>query len=272
MYVMGTMLPTDELFKQDSNAINGTVFYKEGVVAPDHTKAMKMRTYVVADDDCVVGALAVMFFVLAVILYRRGATVLGRLKEFFATKRKFVAEQARTRAGEGVYVFMLILVGAISMSVIFLDDLMEKGGVSVTQGVPYWLFGAGVLVCMGGVYLKSWLYSFVNWIFFDRESSQRWLSGYWLLTSLMAYVFYPIALVDVFFHSDGKMVSLCAILVVVLYEMLLFYKLVVNFRVNNYGYLLIILYFCSVELLPAIVMGHWAAWLSNNVIVKNFLY
>ena len=137
---------------------------------------------------------------------------------------------------------------------------------------PYWLYAAGWLVLQLFVYAKSCLYSIVNFTFFDREPSRKWISGYLLMTSLTAFLFYPIALMDVFSHLSHEIVIWSAILVVVLYELLLFYKLIANFKVKKYGYMLIFLYFCSVELLPTLVFGHLAVWFSDNYIVKNILY
>ena len=93
-----------------------------------------------------------------------------------------------------------------------------------------------------------------------------------LLTTLTAFLFYPLALLDVFAHIRHEIVIGGAILVGVLYEFMLFYKLIANFRVKKYGYMLIFLYFCTVELLPTLVFGHLTVWLSDNYLVKNILY
>ena len=256
----------------DSNVISQTEFYHQGVTLPDHTVAMAERAYAVGNDDYVVGGMVVMFFLLALILYRSRTTMFHRLKDFFSTKRQYVEERGGDNGSEALNVFLLISISALSLSLIFLDDLMEQGGFTLTMGIPYWLFAAGVVVVLCFVYLKLWLYMLVNWVFFDHESAHRWLVGYLLMTSLTAFLFYSVALFDVFSYANPKVVSVSAILVVFLYEMLLFYKLLANFKVKKYGYLLIILYFCSVEIIPALVLGHAAGWISDNVIVKNLLY
>ena len=96
--------------------------------------------------------------------------------------------------------------------------------------------------------------------------------GYLLMTALTAFLLYPLALLDIFAHVSRETVIGGAILVVFLYELLLFYKLTANFKVKKYGYMLIFLYFCSVELLPTLVFGHLAVWYSDNYLVKNILY
>lgn len=256
----------------DSTVVSSTSFYQQGVALPDHTVAMAKRAYTVAGDDYVVGGMVLMFFILAVVFHFGRTTMFYRLKDFFTTKRQYVEERVGDNGCEAFSVFLLIAVSALSLSLIFLDDLMETGGVAISVDVPYWLYAAGFVLCMCFVYVKLWIYMLVNWVFFDRESGKRWLLGYLLITSLTAFFFYPIALFDVFSYCSHEVVTLSAILVVFLYEMLLFYKQLTNFKVRKYGYLLIILYFCSVELLPALVLRHCTEWLIDNVIVKNLLY
>ena len=256
----------------DSDVLSRTEFYKQGVTLPDHTVAMRERTYTMGGDDWMVGGMAVLFFVLAYVFYKSRVMLMYRLKDFFAAKRTYMEEQPKGNASEAVHLFLLLTASILSFSLMFLNGLIGQGGAPVVAEAPYWLLGAGFVVILSFVYVKAWLYVLVGWVFFDSESSKRWVAGYLLLTSLTAYLFYPIALVDIFFPWGHEVCSVCAILVVILYEMLLFYKLITNFKVKKYGYLVIILYFCSVELLPMLVLEHWAVWLSDNIIIENLLY
>ena len=214
-----------------------------------------------------------MFFVLAWVLFRSRAGLLFHLKAFFTNKRLYVkGDEKEDNTREALHAFMLMTVSALSLSLIYFDDLFDQSHVGLAMGVPYWLFGAGFVVCFCFIYAKAWIYMLVNWVFFDRESSRSWMSGYFLMTSLTAFLFYPIALMDVFLDLDEEIVIWTTILVAFLYELLLFYKLCINFRGIKCAYLLNFLYFCSVELLPALVVGHLAMWFSESFIVKNILY
>ena len=256
----------------DSNVIRQTELYKQGVLLPDRTVAVGERDFAVSNDDYIVVGMAVMFFILAAILYRSRNVLWHRLRDFFTTKRTYTEDDEKDISDEAIHVFLLISISSICLSCIFFDDRIALSSFLSVTGIPYWLFGAGFVACMVFIYLKAWLYSMVNWIFFDSDSSQKWIVGYMLLTALTAFLFYPLVLLDVFAHLSHEIVIRGAILVVVLYELLLFYKLIANFRVKKYGYMLIFLYFCSVELLPTLVFGHLAVWFSDNYIVNNILY
>ena len=85
------------------------------------------------------------------------------------------------------------------------------------------------------------------------------------------YVFGVLALASVFLHLEIKTVTLCVVFIYVLYELLHFYKLFVNFKFKKHGALLIFLYFCSVELLPIMLIGHVLDWVFNSYFVNNLL-
>lgn len=256
-----------------SNVINGTEFYQIGKSVPGRTVAMKELGYKTSSDDYIVGGMVLMFFVLAWVMFRSRSGLLFRLKAFFTNKRLYVkGDEAEDNTMEAIHVFLLMTVSALSLSIIFFDDMLEQSRVGVALGVPYWLFGAGFVLCFCFIYAKAWTYVLVNWVFSDRESSRSWMSGYFLMTSLTAFFFYPIALMDVFFNLDEEIVIWSTILVAFLYEILLFYKLCINFRGVKGAYLLNFLYFCSVELLPIFVVGHLVMWFSESFIVKNILY
>ncbi len=256
----------------DSNVIRQSELYKQGILLPDRTVPVGERSFAVRNDDYFVAGMAVMFFILAAILYRSRNVLWHRLKNFFTTKRTYTDDDTEGNSDEAIHVFLLISISAISLSCMFLDDRIALSSFLPVTGIPYWLFGAGFVMCMAFIYFKAWLYLLVNWVFFDRDSSQRWIVGYLLLTALTAFLFYPLALLDVFAHIRHEIVIGGAILVGVLYEFMLFYKLIANFRVKKYGYMLIFLYFCTVELLPTLVFGHLTVWLSDNYLVKNILY
>lgn len=256
----------------DSSVIHRTEFYKEGVALPDSTVPMDERVYAVCEDGYVVAAMMLAGLILAVVLYYFRGAFRHRLKDFFTAKRLYVEDGVGDNGGETASVFLLIMVSAFCLSVVFFNGVVEQFGAVPVMSVPYWLYAVGMLVCLCFVYLKAGIYSVVNWVFFNQESASRWMQGYVFLTAFTAYLFYPIALIDTYSPSLGKVATACVILVVFLYEILLFYKLLVNFKAKRSGYLMIFLYFCSVEMLPALVMWHLATLFNGNIIVKNFLY
>lgn len=255
-----------------SDSISHSEVCRLGVTLPDRTVGMAERPTAAHSDDYVVAALAVMFFVMAIIVHRSHNTLRSRLRDFFSNKRRFSDERVNENSNESLNIFLLTSISALSLTVIYIDDLADFYQFGAITLPPYWLYAAGYAACMLFIHAKAMLYAVVNWVFFDRESSHRWLSDYLLLTSLTAFVLYPISLIDVFQAYSHAVVTTGVILVAAFYEILLFYKLFVNFKAKKYGYLLLFLYFCSVELMPALVLWTFDDWLNHHFIIQNLLY
>lgn len=257
----------------DSNVMTTTKYYQVGSTLPDSTVAMTEVPLSFGENIEVVVSMALIFFVLVAIFCRTRFLLLSQMKDFLAAKRQYFMEKSRGGSvSEAIHVFLLIIMGALSIALIFWMGVAERENLHLGMEFPFWLVVVSAVVCVCFVYVKAWVYTVVNWVFFDRESSKRWISGYLFLTSLVTYLLYPILLIGMYAHLNQEIVLVSTILIVVLYELLLFYKLIVNFEARKYGYLLKILYFCSVELLPVLVLGHLAVGLSSNVIVKNLIY
>ncbi len=256
----------------DSNCINRSEQYKIGSGMPDRDVAMVGRSYAISNDDYVTGGMIVLFLVLAAIVHRGGNTLLYKIKDFFSSKRQYSDESVNDNSGDVWMVFMLVAIASLCVSLVFFDHLADRYGFDPELHIPYWVLAAGFAVTMALVYAKAWLYTLVNWVFFDSESNKKWIRSYFLLTSLTAFVLYPLSLFDVFFENSLQIVMWCTLFLLVLYELLLFYRLLVNFKSKKYGTLLIFLYFCSVEVLPTIVLWNLSSWASDSFIVKNIVY
>lgn len=260
------------LISQDSNIVNSSEYYKIGKDLPDHGIAVVERSYSVANDDFIAGGLFFMLLMMALILHRSRLSIFHNIKEFFTSKRTYSEEKSNESTKEPYNIFMLISISVMSLCLVCFNGLAITDSFEKSLGIPYWLFAAGYALCMAFIYLKAWVYAIVNWTFFDQESSNKWMHGYLFVTSLTAFIILPLSMLTIFFERSMEIVTSCFAIVYVLYELLLFFKLFVNFESKKYGYLLIILYFCSVELMPAIAMSRILEWVNDSFIVKNLLY
>lgn len=263
----------DSLFaSKDSFIIKIAEQYKYGNMSHDHGVPVVERAYSIANDDYITAGLFLLFFAMAMILFRSRASFIYHIKEFFSTKRTYSDENISENARDPYNIFILTSISALSFSLVYFNRMSLRLEFDSYFGIPYWLFAAGYALFMLFIYLKAWIYALVNWTFFDRESSTKWISGYMRLTSLSAYLIFPISLVAIFYEKSFEIVISCYTILFVLYELLLFFKLFINFGSKKYGYLLIILYFCSVELMPAIALSRILMWVNDSIIVKNLLY
>lgn len=231
----------------------------QGLTHSGNDVAGVVRATSAIDYDWSILVILVVLLVLALIFNREFQVLMQRIKGFFSTERTFSIQGGNTtQIGEVRNTLLLTSVSSLSLAMMVLGQLPGHSVLNATLGFidPKWhlLVLAGLIMLV--LYLKGLVYGVVNWVFFEREERRSWLSSYFLLTSLMAFIICPIALVDAFVNSSVQMLAICLLIPYILYEILLFFKLLTNFKTKNSGYLLIFLYFCTVEIVPALVAWH----------------
>lgn len=256
----------------DSNVVNRTTYYTEGASLPDDTVAMAESVHSAGSDLYIAGAMVLMFFILSAIVCNGKTMLLFRAKEVFTFGKKSNDEGTVDTSGESLSLFAMLLLTAMSVSAVYANPIIEACSPMRALGTPYWIYAAGTAVVLGVIYLKLWIYKIINWVFFNRDSGRRWTTNYMYATAFTVFIFYPSALLSTFREDSRPIVIWVIFFTLILYESLLFCKLLANFKIRSYGYLLFFLYFCSIEVMPAVVTWQIASYYSRNIIVKNLLY
>ena len=119
---------------------------------------------------------------------------------------------------------------------------------------PYLMFGAFFLLWLAYFLVKRLLSSFVNWIFFRGEKIFTWKRACTFLYVAEALLFLVLSLIVAYLPFSPEEVFLFAILVVFLVKLLLLFKTYQIFFPKMYGTLHLIVYFCTLELMPLLIM------------------
>lgn len=256
----------------DSTVINRSSYYKEGVSLPDGDVAMAERPYSVGSDNTVGLCMLALFVLLSLVLRRSGSVLIIRLQSFFKSKRTYTDERYADNTRERLSTLAFIFISCMSLSAVWFNPVAEQGEGEGFPSAPVWLYAIGCGAIMAFLLAKICAYGVVNWIFFSHEANKKWTASYLYLTSLTTLIFYPTALLSTYAPQTRQVVTGVVILMIVLYELLLFYKLIINFRVKKYSYMLIFLYFCSVEMVPALAIWRLASYFSGFIIENKLLY
>ncbi|MBO4664260.1 MAG: DUF4271 domain-containing protein [Bacteroidaceae bacterium] len=253
------------------NVINSSAYYAAGKGMPDHTFAMETLPYSVSMDNIVLLCLMLITLVLSLSLYHRRHILFFRSKTFFTSRRVFSGSSVNESKGEWLNVLLLSLAFSFSFGIIIYYCLALKYQFPDYYDKPHWIIYLGAGAVFAIIYIRAIVYSIVNWVFFAKDENHRWNVGYFLLVVVMSYFVSLLAIASVFLQLDIKTVTLCVVFLYVLYELLHLYKLFVNFKFKRYGAVLIFLYFCSVEMLPIMLIGHVLEWVFNSYFVYNLL-
>ena len=99
---------------------------------------------------------------------------------------------------------------------------------------------------------KYWIYKFVNWVFFHSQKNEQWNRSWRLLTASEGMMLFPAVLLVVYFDLPLPSAFVYTIFIIILTKILIFYKSFTIFFSQSTIHLQIILYFCALELMPAV--------------------
>lgn len=268
MKVDSTAYTIENVFAMaDSTTIGRTEQYRIGYALPDRGFRDDSLRYSAENDDFIVGAIIIVFIFFAVVISRGRLFLAYQIKGFFADKRRYMDENIKASSAEVSDAITLTGVACFSLSLIAYEYMADVGMFDNLFYVPYWIFGLCFVGVLAFIMVKVLLYAFINWIFFDAQSGRKWISSYFLLISLSSFLVFPISLVTIFLNISYSFVAFCLLFVLILYEILVFYKLCANFKTKKCGVLLIFLYFCAVEIMPSLVVWHFLNTTKSSIVL-----
>lgn len=255
-------LPYDSLLTHPApTPLQATQWYEAGSLWPATDVAGELRAAQTADTAWVVGAVLAMTLLLLATWRRHRQYLSYRLRDFFTDTRLFSSPDSGSGGGRTPLLALLCLASCASLALMGCE-LPARLSVDRTALPPllaratYDPAAAFLLLLGGGAALllaKAAAYALVNWTFFSPRDNSRWMQAWLLLTALTAAPLLAAAVLQVFGGVPRENMSIFLLLVFIVYNSLLFYKLKTNFRAKKYGNLLILLYLCTLEIAPALV-------------------
>ena len=102
--------------------------------------------------------------------------------------------------------------------------------------------------------LKYTCYHFINWIFFDKSKAKIWSDSFVNITIWMGFLLFPIVLFIIYFDLSSQYSPYFSLSVLIIAKILLFYKCANTFYHKIYSVFNFILYFCTLEIIPDLVL------------------
>ena len=96
------------------------------------------------------------------------------------------------------------------------------------------------------------IYNIVNWTFFDKKDSQNWNHIFSLVLLVEGILLFPVVLLQVYTSISTMILLICTLTIVLFAKIMIFYKQYAIFFRRFGGFLQIILYFCTLEIIPAL--------------------
>lgn len=218
-------------------------------------------------DDGVTVVLLCCFFLSAYVLSRSRKFLLQLVKDFLLHRER-TSIFAISTAADMRYLLLLILQSCVLAGVCFFCYFTEAHPLLVAHCPPAKLLGIYVAVCLGYLFLKWVAYSFLGWIFFDGSTRTIWMESYSTLLYYLGLALFPFALFIVYFDLSLFSTVIIGFILVVLSKILILYKWLKLFCYKLYGALLLILYFCALEIMPLFLLYRGMIQLNDLLIIK----
>lgn len=218
-------------------------------------------------DDCITVVLLCCFFLSSYVLSRSRKFLLQLVKDFLLHRER-TSIFATSTATDMRYLLLLILQTCVLAGVCFFNYFNDKQPVLVQHIPPVALLGIYVGICLLFLFLKWLIYSFLGWIFFDESTTSLWIESYSTLLYYLGFALFPFVLFIVYFDLSLQFTVIIGLFLLFLTGILIFYKWLKLFCNNLYGSLLLILYFCALEIIPCLLLYQGLRELNNILVIK----
>lgn len=225
----------------------------------DELLSGQWRTVALGQEPWAIALCVLMGLVLVGALWRGRRYMVYRLRGLFASERRFAHTGDFTAARAVSLLTGLLLVGCASGALLLVACLPY--GVWTRESWSLWLLSLGALA--GGLCLKVGAYGLVGWIFLPKDARRAWIGAYLLLTSCLSAPLFALCVLRMKGLMGTGEMAVCLLFLLILYEILLFYRLRGNFSRQIGGQALAFVYLCTLEIAPLLVAGRFLSILSE---------
>ena len=224
-------------------------------------------SYLPQKDDVLALLLLGCFFLSTHVLSHSRKFLLLLGKEYFQSRERN-SIFANTSSAEMRYLLLLILQTFVLVGVCFFNYFVQDKPELLQQVNPPALLGFCVAFCLLYLALKWMIYLAIGWIFFDKQQVENWLESYSTLLYYLGFSLFPFTLLIVYFGLNLQFALILGAFIFILVKILMLYKYIKLFCDKLYGCFLLILYFCALEIIPALLMCKGLSQLIEYLIIK----
>ena len=225
------------------------------------------RPYLLRDDVWITAILLCCFLVSAYILSRSRKFLYQLVKDFLLNRERTSIFTTST-ATDMRYLLLLIVQTCVLAALCLFDYFVETEPALVEHVSPTALFGIYIGISLSYLFIKWVIYSFLGWIFFDTSRVSLWMESYSTLLYYLGFALFPLALAMVFLNLEVQTNVIIALILVLFTKILIFYKWLKLFCNKIYGCVLLILYFCALEIVPCLILYRSIIQLNEFLIIK----
>ncbi len=203
------------------------------------------------DLDCVFLFFAFCFVIFAVILLRWKSYIFYDIHTFFRTPKRSNFIESNHNLSRVNHFLMPILIGMLSL----FFYIYFNGGMSVSNKI-HWL---KTMLYFSGTFtlyyaIKFLLFDLLSYVFFSPSLRQMWKESYMANLVCLGILYLPIFLFAVYSNIYTSVFPILIIGLFAFFRFILIRKTFGIFLPNYVSILYLILYLCTAEIIPAILL------------------
>ena len=250
-------------------------YYREGFFSKDslfHPELQGGRIGVAGDpvpyrvhNDNVITSLLLACFLVSIYLFANARQFFVKeAKNFFYTPREERTDFSET-GNELRYQVFLVGITSLLISLLFYFHTLYYIGETFILQSQYTLIAIYFVIVIIYVGVKMGLYTFVNLVFFNGKRNQQWLKSFLFIITLEGVLLFPAVLLGGYYEMDIHNVTTYVIISILFVKLLTIYKCFIIFFRPNVVSLQIILYFCTLEIVPLLALWGVLVMTANNL-------
>lgn len=217
----------------------------------------ELTPYLLSDDEWITGILIGCFVITACVLSQGKILLLQSLRKLFLT-HEIGHLFHKQPAIDSYFLTLLTLQTCLLVSILLLKFQSDGFVISTTERLTtsassillacYSLMT--VLYCIA----KRYIYRFINWIFFDKAKNNLWTDAYFFILSIFGMLLLPVTLLAVYGNLPFHLSIIIPVFLFLLMNLIFIYKCFSIFFSQLHGSFYLFLYFCTLEILPLLVV------------------
>lgn len=219
-------------------------------------------------DNFVTIVLMASFFLVVWVIAHSRRFLTHSVKNFFHERMRenlFAERTDNELRGQLFLIFQTCFV----LGILFFDCTQELQVDVFNQVSPYKILGVSTGICCLYYLLKIGVCSFVNRIFFTRDKCERWQEAYLLTVLALGTSLFPVALLVVYFDLSLHALVVLTFTLLAIDKLLLLYKTYRIFFSYTLGWVHLILYFCTLEVTPLLILWRALTYANNYLLTIN---
>ncbi len=244
---------TTETTRPTSTDTTGfTTFQLERVLLPEGTGVTgDLPPYEFRTDNGITCALLLCFFIMACIIFRHSTFMYDGIRRFFRLNSTANEFEERTETEFHLQLFLIFqtcfMTGLILFSVLYerfpeiLRPMSPHSAIAAISGIIFFL-----------ILIKRVIYSIVNHVFFNRNQCRSWMDIYLQSITISGLLLIPATILGIYQDLTGSTQLTYFLCVFGSIKLLLLYKCLRTFFKYKWGWVHLILYFCTLEIIPMV--------------------